>query len=225
MKQNRRILYILNGDCMLEDWKSQGKINAEGTYVSCNEAMCWGEADEVIFGEAFVAKRVASLRSTQQMYEEIVQESLRPMIESNYDEVELWFGDDMFCQINMLTMMAYLEQIGFEGKVRLSIGCDYVEEFVPEIYEVSVEGSLKIYQTLVCHKKMPTSGMLPVTEQMATLYLNYTDAASEINRYIIHNQQQDQQVLVGELLKQFKYYGLGDMQYEMMIEAITQKQG
>lgn len=213
-----KVLHILNGSCMLEAFKQNGKMEEGCTYVPFNEAMCWGTADEQIFSEPFIEKRVQSLKSTKEMYKEIVLEPLKPLFEESFDQIVMWFGDDLFCQINMLTMMAYLEQINYNGDLQLCIGTEDEEEFLPECYKVTVEGALEAYRVLVCHQQMPQQELLPITAQMAKLYLEYRLATSEINQYIMNHPNKEKELLVEELLGRFPQYGLGDLQYEMMID-------
>ena len=44
----------------------------------------------------------------------IVLNQLEPLFKNKFDTIVLWFGDDMFCQMNMLTILAYLEQSNFD---------------------------------------------------------------------------------------------------------------
>ncbi|MFX0549771.1 hypothetical protein ACOAKC_10600 [Hathewaya histolytica] len=65
--------------------------------------MCWGEADKEIFSTSFIKKRVQSPNITMEDYTRIVLTPLEPLFNEEFDIIVLWFGDDMFCQINMLT--------------------------------------------------------------------------------------------------------------------------
>ncbi|MDA3731050.1 AraC family transcriptional regulator [Niameybacter massiliensis] len=222
-KYSSKVLHILNGGCMLERFQREGKMREGCTYISFNEAMCWGEADEVIFSEAFIKNRVRSLKGTKEQYEDIVLKPLEPLFKEKFDTIVLWFGDDMFCQINMLTVIGFLEQISYTGDLLLCMACESMDEILPEAYELELEGSLERYRDIVCKRKMPALELLPVTYQMVKLYLEYRDETSEISRYIIKNINKDTKELLRELLTTFSQYGLGDLQYEMMIEELRRK--
>lgn len=219
-KYPSKILHILNGSCMLEDFKRNGQIKEGCTYIPFNEAMCWGEADDVIFSKEFIRKRAKSLKSVEEEYTHIVLDPLKPLFEEEFNLIVMWFGDDMFCQINMLTVMGFLEQRGYTGKLLLCVVCESNDEILPEVYEVQLEGSLEKYRDIICKHQMPQQELLPVTYQVVKIYLNYRDENSEISRYIIKNRNKEKQELVRELLKTFPQYGLGDLQYEMMIEEL-----
>lgn len=219
-KCSGKVLHILNGSCMLEKFQKERKIRKGCTYIPFNEAMCWGGANEEIFSQAFIEKRVNALKSTREIYNEIVLEPLKPLFEETFDLIIMWFGDDMFCQINMLTIIGYLEQMNYDGDLLLCIGTEDKDEFLPEAYEMNVEGALEKYRELVCRQQMPKQELLPVTYQMAKLYLEYRLETSEINKYIMKHMHKEKEVLVEELLQRFPQYGLGDLQYEMMIEEV-----
>lgn len=222
-KYSNKVLHILNGSCMLEDFRRNGKMKEGCTYIPFNEAMCWGEADDEIFSKAFIRKRAQSLKSTEEEYTRIVLDPLKPLLEEAFDLIVMWFGDDMFCQINMLTIMGLLEQRGYIGDLLLCVVCESDDETLPEAYEVQLEGSLEKYREIICKHQMPQQELLPVTYQMVKLYLNYRNENSDISRYIIKNRNKDKQALVGELLKMFPQYGLGDLQYATMIEELLGK--
>ncbi|MEF9960713.1 MAG: hypothetical protein RR448_03640 [Niameybacter sp.] len=219
-KYHGKVLHILNGSCMLEEFKASGNIKEHWTYIPFNEAMCWGEADEVIFGEEFIKKRARSLKSTEQEYSQIVLEPLKPLAEETFDLIVMWFGEDMFCQINVVTLMGFLEQINYTGDLLLHRVCEGVDERLPEVYEVELGGSLVKYQDIICKHQMPSQELLPVTYEMVKLYLNYRDKNSEISQYIINNSEKGRRELVKTLLNTFSQYGLGDLQYEMIIEEL-----
>lgn len=215
-------LHILNGSCMLEAFKQNGTMCKGDSYMPFNEAMCWGKSDTEIFSQTFIKRRAKSLKSTEDDYRKIVLEPLKPLFDKKFGRIVMWFGEDMFCQINMMTMMAYLDQIHYDGNVLLCIVKEEKNEFSPKIYEVSIEGAWEKYKMLVCQQQMPNQGLLSITWQMAKLYLEYHHATSEINQYIMKHCHKEKWILVNELIQKFPQYGLGDLQYEMMIEEILQ---
>ena len=217
-KYETKVLHILNGGCMLEDFRKNGRMKENFTYVPFNEAMCWGEADEEVFSGAFIKKRVESLHTTEEDYKKIVLEPLEPLFKDKFDLIVMWFGDDMFCQINMLTVLGFLEQIGYDGDLLFCMAHESTDEMLPDAHEIILEGSLEKYRSIVCNHKMPSHELLPVMYQGASLYLSYRSETSEISRYIIQNLNKELKDLIYELLRTFPQYGLGDLQYEMMIK-------
>ena len=219
-KYQENILHVLNGSCMMDEFKKNKWVNEKFTYIPFNEAMCWGDADEEIFSDSFIEKRVQSLNTTIEQYRSIVLKPLEPLLANKFDTIVLWFGDDMFCQINMLTILAYLEQCNFEGDVLFCMANEVTDEMLPDAYEVDINGSLQKYKSIVCKKEMTTEKLMPVMYQAVSLYLNYRSKNSEINHYIIQNISRENSKLITDLLKTFPQYGLGDLQYEMLIKKL-----
>ncbi len=150
------------------------------------------------------------------MYREIVIQGLEPLFNQSFDTIVLWFGTDMFCQINLLTMLGYLDQIDFKGDVLYCLEDEVINEMIPEAKVIDVEGYFNIYKTVVCQKEM-IQGLPPIMYQGVKAYLNYNKEDSEINKYIkTHIGDED---LLHTLMKTFPEYGLGDLQFKMMIEA------
>ena len=213
------ILHVLNGSHMLEQFKAGKLTKDNATYVPFNEAMCWGETDPQVFSPSFVQRRVRALETTEPEYRSIVIDSLRPLFEERFDIIVLWFGDDMFCQLNLITMLAYLDQIGYEGDVFFCMALERIDDFLADAYEIDPSGYAEIYESVLCNRQQPTATTMPVTYQAIRLYLSYMDADSPIVRYIRQHRGDDS--LVADLLRQFPEYGLGDRQYEQMIARYT----
>lgn len=217
----RKILHILNGSCMLEDFQKSNLMSETAVYVPFNEATCWGEVDEKIFSAEFIKKRYTSLSSAPVEYERIVMEPLEPLFKEQFDIIVLWFGDDMFCQMNFITLLAYLDQINFEGDVLFCMKQEQRDEMLPGAIEIDIEGYHSIYKTIMCDREKCDQKMLPVTYQAMNLYLDYLDPNGEIMCYIRNNLYKEN--LIEDLFILFPQYGLGDLQYKWMIEAVNKE--
>lgn len=222
MKYGTNVLHILNGGCMVEEFEKNNWCNNNHTYTSFNEAMCCGEVDEVIFSHGFIEKRVNSLNSTKEQYSNIVLNPLKPLLQNNFNAIVLWFGEDMFCQINMLTMLAYLEQINFQGEVLFCMSIEHTDEIISNIFELDIKGSLQRYKTILCNRKVPEEIIMEVMQKGIEMYLTYRDKESEINRFIMEHINEEENNLIGDLLREFPKYGLGDLQYMELINDIKE---
>lgn len=214
------VLHVLNGTCMLDEFKRNGHLKENSIYISFNEAMCWGDADEELFSDVFIEKRVKALNTTVTEYKNIVLQSLEPMFLNGFDTIVLWFGTDMFCQINMLTILAYLDNNNFSGDVLYCLKNEIIDDMLPEAYEIDITGSYERYKRVLCENEMPEHKMLLVMYQAVSLYLNYRAESSEIKNYIRKNVNKERNILIQDLLNTFPQYGLGDLQYDMMITNI-----
>lgn len=213
-----KTLHILNGLSMLDFFQKNHLISENEAYVPFNEAMCWGETTERIFSQKFIEKRIRSLKSTVEEYKKIVIEPLTPLFEEKFDIIVLWFGDDMFCQMNLITILAFLEQIHFKGDVLFCMAKEQTDTMLPDAFEINIKNYSEIYKTILCYRKRCDIKLLPVTYQAMNLYLNYREENSDIKLYIKKNFSKDN--LIKELLSLFPQYGLGDLQYKWMIEEI-----
>lgn len=216
-------LHILNGECMLNCFRSNRMINEEDEYISWNEAMCWGDVDEIIFSTAFIEKRILSLKTTKKDYQKIVLESLRPLFEYKGSCIVCWFGNDMFCQMNLLTILAYLKQINYQGKV---IGCIFDEKDIDntiDYQEIDIQEAFSHYYKTMCQKERINSFILEEMKKATSLYLTYELEESAINQAILKNIDKKETELIQYIMNNFTQYGLGDIQIQELIQRIKEK--
>lgn len=211
--------HVFPGSALLERAKREKWFENENRLYSFNEAMCAGKAEEKIFSDAFVAARARDLKTTAEEYARTVISPLGGV--PGEPALALWFGSDMFCQINFITFLAWLEQSGYAGEVyfcRLEEDKDDVAEaFLP----VRLRGCDEIYRDVLLLKKTPRLPLFPVTERGVRLYLGYRKKDSPIRRAIrAHLGEKD---LLSRLLSSFPEYGLGDTQYLELIEEETSR--
>ena len=107
------MLHITNGDCFNDYFVEKYGEPA----VPFREAMMDGDGESPIFSDAFIRKRCEVLGISEDEYRSNI--GLLSLLEKKPERICLWFGTDTFCQMNLLTLLAYLEQIGFEGEVEL----------------------------------------------------------------------------------------------------------
>lgn len=97
---------------------------------------------------------------------------------------------------------------------------EVLDEMLPDAYEIDIIGNYEKYINLLCNHEMPKYKMLPVMYQAASLYLNYRAENSEINNYIRNNINKKRNMLIKDLMNTFPRYGLGDLQFGMMIDNV-----
>lgn len=206
---------ILNGQEMLKYFEKHN-LTENGIYIPFNEAMCVGEAASDIFSVEFVKQRCRAHDVSLEKYHEITLLPLKSLFENRFSNIILWFDDDMFCQINLLTILAYLSQINYTGKTVLNL---VNREFkVVDSIELDLEGYSNLYEDIIIYKNMPQDIKLPSIQNGIKLYLEYLKEDNEITSYIRQHFDLQNDILVQELLKEFQQYGLGDTQYVQLIE-------
>ena len=106
---NPETLHVFNGQEMMQVVQ-ENNLLSKSLKASFNEAMCTHATSYPIFDEAFQELRAKGHQSTSDQYQEIVIEHLRPLFEKSFAAIVLWFGEDVFCQLNLLTLLAFLNK-------------------------------------------------------------------------------------------------------------------
>lgn len=212
------ILNILNGQAMYEEF-SKHQLMEKSDYVPFNEAMCSNDTCVSIFSDEFKKMRASGHQVSIRDYETVTVTPLKPLFENKYKCIVLWFGDDMFCQMNLLTVLAFLEQEGYQGKVFFHMIKDMSYE-VEETEDILLGGYKEIYQQVLIHHRLPEAKLMPVMYQGIKLYLEYLKEDNEITAYIKKHVGKPLDELLKQLFHLFPQYGLGDLQYIKMIETI-----
>jgi hypothetical protein len=184
--------------------------------IPFNEAMCYGNTSEDIFSNEFAEVRSKVHHVTLDEYIEITLKPLKPFFDHEFEEIELWFDADMFCQINHLTILAWLDHKNYQSTITLHIVDDQFEPI--EKYSLQAQGYYELYKQVLIHKTSPETIDPPPLKNGIQLYLHYLKEDSEIMQFIQQNQHLTENELTAELLNNFKEYGLGDLQYLDMIK-------
>ena len=204
------VLNITNGDCFNDYLVSK----LGGKAVPFCEAMMDGATVSKIYSDEFIELRSKELGASAEEYKAKMHVQTAHL--KNYPELCLWFGKDTFCQTNLLTLLAYLEQIGYGGKVVLNYIDDETFEVLEENIPVTLGTYKKLYEDILIAKKSPTRlGVLDV--KAIELYFDYRSNNGTLSRLVRENSDKDDLNLICLLLKNSKAYGLSDIQAEMLI--------
>lgn len=118
MKRIKRIkmanIHILNGDALLERFPS----NIEGERIVARECLIDGDVSGDTF-DAFMTNRAKYLASyddiTEQDYYDKSKTEYQKIRALNVDhQVNLWFEEDLFCQVNLWYISSLLLKAGFK---------------------------------------------------------------------------------------------------------------
>lgn len=212
-------LHVVSGQCLLDLFVRRKRLYEDELCVPFRESLCWGGVCEPVFSVRFNEIRARFLGIGTEEYERKVIGPLAPLFSGNFDPVILWFGEDMFCRINVLALLAYLGQSGFSGKVLLCTVDEHTGETVGAMRNLEPWEYPGFFREIFLERRMPLS--LPdFLKEAVEMYLHYEDGSGEIFRYIRNRPPgAAKKELVGELLRAFPRYGLGDTQYEALIDA------
>lgn len=206
---------------MYDYFKKTHFLNQE-LMVPFNEAMCYGNTCDDLFSNEFTVIRAKVHHVTPLQYTEHTLKPLQPLLSGDFTQIALWFDADMFCQINVLTILAWLDRVNYQEEVVLTIVGD---EFEPvSHFTLKAHGYYTLYQQVMIEKIMPEFIYPDPLKKGIELYLNYLKNDSELMQYIQMHPEVPENELMLALLKRFKEYGLGDTQYLEIIKAQRQKQ-
>jgi hypothetical protein len=223
------VLNITNGT-VLKEYLLKKHTNDE-KIISFNESMITGESTESIFDDAFFRVRAKSLRISFAQYLQKTVAELDELINRAHSKIVLWFDKDMFCQINALTLCAYLDCIQFNGKVQLNIipqrFWQYeVDNLVIKSYDINIIGFYSVHRDVLVQKAFNESDFPDIDEMRngIRLYENYVSDNSEIKKAIKEMVQNNQSkiYIVNEIMKRYPDYGIGDYNIELLYREETQ---
>ena len=214
---DRGVLNILNGQMMYEEFVSK-KLMGDSDYAPFNEAMCVHETTDKVFSSEFIQIRAAGHGETVEAYQQKVVAPLQSLLNGDYHDIVLWFGEDMFCQMNLLTILAYLEQSGYQGRVFYNSFRE--DEFKVEQTELKLGNYDEVYQTVMIRHMKPDCTIMPVLYQAIDWYVEMLKADNPVTRFIAHNHQLPTDELLKRLFSVFPMIGYGDTQYMELINHI-----
>ncbi|MDA1679559.1 helix-turn-helix domain-containing protein [Bacillus cereus group sp. TH152-1LC] len=217
---DKDVLNILNGQMMYEEFKNE-KLMGNSEYAPFNEAMCVNLATTQVFNDEFIKTRAEGHNSSVESYTKKVIDPLENLFTKKYKCIVLWFGEDMFCQMNLLTLLSYLEQSSYEGKVYLNSFRE--DEFKVSQIELGLGDYSSIYNEVLVNHKKASRKVPPVMYQAIDLYLEMLKENNIVMKFISKNQGFSNQELLIKLFQLFPAIGYGDSQYIELINKIKKK--
>jgi hypothetical protein len=211
----KKYLNITNGECFNEYFVSKFGNFA----LPFNEVLMDGDTTADIYSKEFISLRARELNTNVDEYRSKMQ--VFDVLKQNaYSELHLWFGKDTFCQINLLTLLAYLEQSGFSGNIFLN----YIDDETFEVIEPDINVELgqyrHIYQQVLLLKQTPKDvGVLIYKAIM--LYFDYHSSEGYLANLVKENSDMDRMSLICLLLEKSKDYGLSDLQAQKLINCYS----
>lgn len=214
---DKDVLHILNGQVMYEEFKNN-KWMGDSDYAPFNEAMCVNETTDQIFNAEFIKIRAAGHYELEEEYMKKVITPLANLFKTEYKCIVLWFGEDMFCQMNLLTILSYLEQSDYDGKVFLHSFRE--DEFKVNQTELTLGDYYSVYKEVLINHTKPTKKLIPVMYQAINIYLEMRKENNAVVKYINKHKDLPTQELIRRLFELFQTVGYGDLQYEALINKI-----
>lgn len=213
----RDVLNILNGQMMYEEFKNN-RLMEDCDYAPFNEAMCVNATTTQVFSKAFINERAYGHHDSVENYIQKVIAPLENLFNKEYKYIVLWFGEDMFCQMNLLTLLSYLEQSGYKGKVFLNSFRE--DEFKVNQTELQLGHYNAVYKEVLINHNKPSNDVLPVMYQAINIYLDMLNEDNAVVKFITKNKDLPTAELLKQLFVLFSTVGYGDLQYLQLINKI-----
>ena len=187
------ILHITSGEMTANALR---ELLPQEEILPFNEAMCEGEVHIEIFTDEFYRLRAAAYGVELEDYLQKSPGSFMQNRLKDYPVLYLYFDYDMFCTVNIITLLAFLEQSGYSGRIKFHL--------------LEADGSVAI-QRFITGNELFDKGI--------ELYLEYKKRNNRIIRYIKAHSMEEQKHLVRDLVLKFADYGLTDIAAARFITA------
>ena len=204
-----KILNITNGDVFNRYLLS--KIGGEA--VPFREAMMDGETVLEVYSDAFIETRAKEHCVSVEEY----TSKMLPNHIFEYSKLNLWFGKDTFCQANLLTLLAYLEQTQYGGEIALN----YIDDETFEVLEADIKVELSGYENLyneILIKKNDLKDIGVLDLNAIELYFDYHSSEGALAKIVRENSEREDVEIIRILLEKSKKYGLSDIQAAKLIK-------
>lgn len=204
---------IAGGESLAELVRTAHGIDA----VPFNEACMWREInDEPLFSPAFCAKRAQALGVAEETYRDKLNAyfgalgQLRPG-----GRVSLWFGEDAFCQMNLLAVSKHLSDLGYAGKATLFI-VDETNGKILDRAEISPARFAPLYDKVLVNHVQAACDDARMNRGIA-LYFDYRDPNGRLAALAKQNGALGREFRVNLLLSLSAAYGITDRMAEELI--------
>ena len=192
----------------------------DGVFIPFNEAMIEGKLSYPLFDGEFISYRAKVHNVEKSTYALKLGIFLNI---SNYvnkiSKITLWFGKDAFCIINLLTVLAYLENLKYVGKILLNIVDDHTNKVLESNINLEPGEFKNIYLNL-CKREFVEIQYDFINIGLKD-YLYITSDENYILDYIKKNMNSMSfEELLINVLNITGYYGLGDEQIIKMIKKV-----
>ncbi len=239
-KQDEDTIYIFNGDYVYLNFKEHfiGKQS-----IVFNEALVLGDISKEFLSPEFIERRIEFLSKINHdedinvKYDKFVNDMLTLTKVDTYHKVELYFDEDMFCQINLLAILHYLKANGFQGKINLhyitlEIGEGVIDDYIIKTIRIDKE-ELSLLSNIYLNVSKNTLDVVPSARFRAKfnviikgidLYLDLINKPDKMKEHIYQVYQDNEcnkKKTIKTLLKQMVDYGLPDIFYENILNEFN----
>lgn len=251
-----KTLHITNGDSTTDYLK---ELNIDGEFITWREMLCEGKTTIDVGSESFWKNRFLYLKSsykvTKQKFINYTLKEYRNLCnKKQFDEIVLWFENDLYCQINMIAVISWLKRYrkgytislahpqqkpstlykGFSEltenqisqilKKRVVLTQDDIEyaDYIWQLY--CSDSPLRLEVVYKFNPMSPFQNLTTAVEdhlkRFPSIHNGLNTVENEILSVVHANKLENQDQLVGKMLKSQPHYGFGDLQYFQKLEQL-----
>lgn len=192
------------------------KTKENGIFLPFNESILTGPVDINIFSSKFINIRSNYHAVSKDEYLNKLSNIVNPNYINTFDEINLWFGEDTFCVINLITILAYLEQIKYSGIIYYTRIDDYTNKIIKEKELIKLGIFNKVYETVILNKTFIQTD-ISFIDTTITNYLDLHNGLDNVSKYIKNNFDLDDNTLLINSLNNSKDLGLSDVIIQKII--------
>lgn len=192
------------------------KTIKNGIFLPFNESILTGPVDINIFSSKFINIRSNYHEVSKDEYLNKLSNIVNPNYINTFDEINLWFGEDTFCVINLITILAYLEQIKYSGIIYYTRIDDYTNEIIKEKELIKLGIFNKVYEIVILNKTFLQTD-ISFIDTTITNYLDLHNGLDNVSKYIKNNLDLDDNTLLINSLNNSKDLGLSDLIIQKII--------
>lgn len=203
---------ILSGDEMAQ---YADTLQIKGNIICFSESLISGPVKGQPFSDKFISERSAFHQVHPDKYRKKFAQSFIKLRQG--DEIHLWFGEDLFCQLNLICVLAHLEKIGIADAVFHVVFEDEMKQTA--LLNISSKGFLEVYNNVFINKTVVPTG-IEITDKALTLYTDLLDDNGVLATFVKQNPDDSILSLTVKIIRSYASYGLGEVQCKEFIERI-----
>lgn len=185
--------------------------------IPFNEAIMVGNSTSNVFSNEFCINRAYQLNVSIEEYYKKLNAFFKFIKElEQYEEIILWFGSDTFCQLNLLTILCFLETQKYKGSVFTVIIDDESFNIIQERTYITLGSYQELYEKVLLNKEYVKCND-SIMDKSISLYFDYLSDKGKLAMIIKNNSILSENQLIEKLLLEGRSYGISDLQaYQLM---------
>ncbi|MFV0439847.1 MAG: hypothetical protein ACK5LV_00945 [Lachnospirales bacterium] len=216
-KENN-FVYLLQDNVLFQVFESN-EVLRQGEKECLQEAFCYGDLSKDLFSFDFISLRTKFFSYDDSYY---IQNTMKPIKDtfSHDKDVLLYFSSTMYSIVNLVTVLAYAEKLGFDKDIFLALFNEETEDI--EIYKVSPKGYYDVFCDIIVDRDINALKNFTCEKFIfdgLVLFLHFKMENNEIDNFVKYNIDKfEEEEFFDELFNKFARYGLKKFQFDEIVD-------